>query len=322
MNDIRWFAPNRYTTLVVSELRARGLSIATEGSDRARLAVSMSGTTALDAWRFARHHGCPTVLYLWDLPPKATGAGTFDPVFSVGQHLVRIPRLTGGFGRRRGHYSRLRYIAARSREIWVPSQTSRELVRSRFGLESRQVPYCYDSGRFHPKPVAKDVPPTLLTVGRLQAHKNHAATLRVASQLRTEVQVRLIGRGPELQRLEKLARSLSVRCRIDTDVDDAAVADAYRRARVAVCPSRFEGFGLTPIEAVASGTPVAASDILPHREFVGAAVRLFPLDDERTMAATVAHALDDDPPNAEAVSELTVGAAAGRFLALLQPLVR
>jgi glycosyltransferase involved in cell wall biosynthesis len=321
VNDIRWFAPNRYTTLVVSELRARGLSVATEGSDRARLAVSMSGTTALDAWRFARRRGCPIVLYLWDLPPKATGAGTFDPVFSVGRNLVRIPRPTGGFGRRRGHYSRLRYIAARSQEIWVPGQTSRELVRNRFGLESRQVPYCYDSVRFRREPVAKDAPPTLLTVGRLQAHKNHAATLRVVSQLPTEVQVRLIGRGPELPRLQELARSLSVRCRIDTDIDDAGVADAYRRSRVAVCPSRFEGFGLTPIEAIASGTPVAASDILPHREFVGAAARLFPLDDDRTMAETIAHALNDDPPNAEAVSQLTVGAAAARFLTLLQPLL-
>jgi glycosyltransferase involved in cell wall biosynthesis len=322
VNDIRWFAPNRYTTLVVSELRARGLSIATEGSDRARLAVSMSGTTALDAWRFARRQGCPIVLYLWDLPPNATAAGTFDPVFSVGQHLVRLPRLTGGFGRRRGHYSRLRYIAARAHEVWVPSHSSRDLVRSRFGLESRQVPYCYDSGRFHRKPVAKDIPPTLLTVGRLKAHKNHAATLRVASRLQTEVQVRLIGRGPELQRLQELARSLSVPCRIDTEIDDAGVADAYCRARVAVCPSRFEGFGLTPIEAVASGTPVVASDILPHREFVGAAARLFPLDDVPAMAETVAHALEDDPPNAEAVSALTVGAAAGRFLTFLRPLLR
>jgi glycosyltransferase involved in cell wall biosynthesis len=322
VNDIRWFAPNRYTTLVVSELRARGLSIATEGMDRARLAVSMSGTTALDTWRFTRRHGCPIVLYLWDLPPKATGTGTHDPVFSIGRHLVRIPRLTGGFGRRRGHYSRLRYIAARSQEIWVPGQTSRELVRNRFGLESRAVPYCYDSGRFRREPVARDVPPTLLTVGRLQVHKNHAATLRVASQLRTEVQVRLIGRGPELQCLQQLARSLSVRCRIDTDVDDAGVADAYRRSRVAVCPSRFEGFGLTPIEAVASGTPVAASDILPHREFVGAAARLFPLDDDRAMTETVAQALDDEPPNAEAVSQLTVSAAADRFLTFLRPLLR
>jgi glycosyltransferase involved in cell wall biosynthesis len=322
VNDIRWFAPNRFTTLVVSELRAQGLSIATEGSDRARLALSMSGTTALEAWRFARRHGCPIVLYLWDLPPKATGAGTFDPVFSVGGHLVRIPRLTGGFGRRRGHYSRLRYIAARAHQIWVPSLTSRDLVRSRFGLESRQVPYCYDSERFHRKPVAKDDPPTLLTVGRLQAHKDHAATLRAASQLPIEVQVRLIGRGPELQRLQELARSLSVRCRIDTDVDDAGVAEAYCRACVAVCPSRFEGFGLTPMEAVASGTPVAASDILPHREFVGAAARLFPLDDDRAMVETVAHALDDEPPNPDAVSALTVGAAATRFLTALRPLLR
>jgi glycosyltransferase involved in cell wall biosynthesis len=321
VNDVQWFAPNRYTTLIVPELRARGLAVATDGLERARLALSMSGTTALDAWQYARRFGCPLVLYLWDLPPRATGSGTFDPVFRLGTRLIRVPRLRGGFGRRRGHYSRLRYIAAASREVWVPSQVSRQLVRTRFGIEPRHVPYCYDSDRFHPGAVAKDVPPTLLTIGRLQAHKNHAATLRAAARIGKEVQVRLIGRGPELERLQTLAGSLGVQCQIDTQVDDAGVAEAYHRARVAVCPSRFEGFGLTPVEAIASGTPVVASDIPPHREFVAAAARLFPLGDDEALAQTVAQALNDPPPDLVSVAGLTIAAAAGRFLTSLQPLL-
>ena len=321
MNDVRWFAPNRYAALVVGELRSRGLTVATEGREPARLALSMSGTTAVEAWSFARRHQCPLVLYLWDLPPKATGSGTFDPVFSLGSHLIRIPRLTNGYGRRRGHYSRLRYIAVRSREVWVPSQMSRELIRRRFGVEPCQVPYCYDSARFRPAALTQSRPPTLLTVGRLRAHKNHAATLRAASHLGEGVQVHLIGRGPELARLQQLARSLGVRCRIDTEIDDAGVAEAYRQARVAVCPSRFEGFGLGPLEAIASGTPAAVSDIPPHREFVGETARLFPLDDDRALVDAVTRALEDGPPDATAISALTIGAAANRFLGRLQSLL-
>jgi glycosyltransferase involved in cell wall biosynthesis len=321
VNDVRWFAPNRYAALVVGELRSRGLTVATEGMEPARLALSMSGTTAAEAWKFARRQHCPLVLYVWDLPPKATGSGTFDPVFSLGSHLIRVPRLTNGYGRRRGHYSRLRYIATRCREVWVPSQMSHELVRRRFGVEPCRVPYCYDSTRFRPTALTPSSPPTLLTVGRLQAHKNHAATLRAASRLGEDVQVQLIGRGPELGRLEQLARSLRVRCRIDTDVDDAGVAEAYRRARVAVCPSRFEGFGLGPVEAIASGTPAAASDIPPHREFVGKAARLFPLDDDRALVDAVSSALNDGPPSSAAISALTIEAAANRFLVRLHSLL-
>jgi glycosyltransferase involved in cell wall biosynthesis len=321
VNDIRWFAPNRYSTLVIDELRARGLSIATAGTEGARLALSMSGTTALNAWRFARWSDCPLVLYLWDLPPKATGTGTFDPVIPVGRHLVRVPRLRGGFRRRRGYYSRLRYIAARAQEVWVPSRLTQELVRSRFGLEALHLPYCYDSARFTPAGTSRDAPPTLLTVGRLQEYKNHAATLRAASRQSRQVQVRLIGRGPELQRLQQLAQSLAVTCRIETELDDLAVTEAYRRARVAVCPSRFEGFGLTPIEAIAAGTPVTASDIPPHREFVGTAARLFPLDDESALSENIAQALEDPPPDPAAIADLTIQAAADRFLIRLQTLL-
>jgi glycosyltransferase involved in cell wall biosynthesis len=322
MNDIRWFAPNAYAALLVPELQRRGVSIATEGSAPARLAFSMSGTTALSAWRFAQRHRCPLSLYIWDLPPKATGSGSYDPVIPLGSYLLRIPRLTGGYARRRGHYSRLRYIARQAREVWVPSSMTGELVRSRFGVATRLVPYCYDSSRFCRAATPKDSPPTLLTVGRLQAHKNHAATIRAASKLGRTVQVRLIGRGPEQERLARLARALRVTCRIESTVDDAGVVEAYRQASVAVCPSRFEGLGLTPVEAIASGTPVVASAIPPHQEFVGDVARLVPLEDEPAWAAQIAAALDDAPPSATAVSHLTIPAAAERFISRLGPLLQ
>jgi glycosyltransferase involved in cell wall biosynthesis len=321
VNDIRWFAPNRYTALVTGELRRRGLSIAQEGDKPARLALSMSGITAVAAWRYARRTGCPLVLYIWDLPPQATGTGSYDWVCSLGTVLIRIPRLISGYGRRRGYYSRLRYVAASAAEVWVPSAFSGELVQHRFGLSARRIPYCYDSERFRPASDARASPPILLTVGRLKAHKNHAATIRAASAIGPGVQVLLIGRGPEAPALERLAESLGVHCRVDTGADDAGVVRAYRRARVAVCPSRFEGLGLAPVEGIASGTPVVASDIPAHREFVGSAARLVPIDDDAALVRAIQEALDDDPPNPASVRELTIPAAADRFTASLRPLL-
>lgn len=322
MNDIRWFAPNPYTTLVVPELRRRGLAIEVDGQGPARLAFAMSGTVAEQAWRYAAARGCPLVVFIWDLPPDRLGAGLPDPVWWLGGRFIHLPRPVRGFASHRRYYSRLRYIAAHAEEVWVPSAMTGSSVLGRFSLPSRRVPYCYDSERFRPTPTIRDEPPTLLTVSRLEVHKNQAAVLRAAARLGRKVQVRLIGRGSECGRLEHLASSLSVRCRIDQQAADAEVVEAYHRARVAVCPSRFEGFGLTPIEAIASGTPVVASDIPPHREFAGDTASYFPLDDEDALVTAIATALDRAPPDRSGLRELTVPAAAERFQALLQPLLK
>jgi len=322
VDDLRWFAPNPYTTLLVPELRRRGLSISLEGDAPARLTLSMSGTKAVEAWRYARRRGCPLVLYIWDLHPEATNFGSYDPIWWAGGRFFRLPRPVGGFPSRRGYYSRLRYIAAHAREVWVPSQMTQAVVRHRFGLDTRRVAYCYDSERLRLGSATRDDPPTLLTVSRLQPYKNQAATIRAAARLGSGVQVRLIGRGPERGSLERLATSLAVRCRIETDADDAAVGDAYHRARVAVCPSRFEGFGLTPIEAVASGTPTVASDIPPHREFVGRTAHFFPPDDLDALVEAISAAFDGAFPDPNLVRELSIPVAAERFLDVLDPLIR
>lgn len=322
MDDLRWFASNAYTALVVPELRRLGLAIATDGDRPARIAFAMSGLAADAAWRFARAHGARLLVYLWDLPPQGTAGGWPDPVWWIGGRFIRLPRPWGGYGRRRGYYSRLRYIAARADAVWAPSAFTVETVAERFGVAAERVPYCYDSARFVPERAARVLPPVLLTVSRLKRHKNQALVLRAAARIRRPVQVRLIGRGPEQTALEVLARQLGVSCKVETTADDAAVTRAYREASVAVCPSLFEGFGLTPIEAVGSGVPVVASDIPPHREFVGRAARLFPPDDPAALAEAITAALDGPPADPALVDALTIPAAARRFVAGLGALRR
>lgn len=321
-DDIRWFAPNAFNALVVPTLRQTGLSIADTGNRPARLAVAMSGLSAEEAFRFARAHRTRLLLFIWDLPPERTGRGAPDPVWYVGGRFLRVPRPWGGYRRRRGYYSRLRYIASAADEVWVPSELTRETVAQRFGVRAIRVPYCYDSTRFVAgPPVARTSPPTLVTVSRLQPHKNQAAVLHAASALPYPVRVRIIGQGPEWSALGRLAERLGVHCSVETGVDDAAVTRAYREAALAVCPSRFEGFGVTPMEALGCGTPVVASDIPPHREFVGHVARLVPLDSTERMAAAIAEVLLGPPVDPERVRDLTIPAAAGRFTAGLRSLL-
>ncbi len=282
----------------------------------------MSARTAEAAWRFARATGARLLVYIWDLQPWRTGHGRYDPVWWVGGRFVRLPRPVGGYPERRGHISRLRYIAAHADAVWAPSTMSGEVVARQFGVRCERVPYCYDSSRFMPAARSRGVVPTLLTVSRLQPFKNQGAVIRAAARLDRPVHVRLIGQGPERSALEALAARLGVRCTVETAADDETVTRAYREAAVAVCPSRFEGFGLTPIEAVASGVPVVASDIPPHREFVGGAARLVPVDDMGALATAIAQALDAPPADPALVSELTIPAAAARFLSALQRFLR
>lgn len=63
------------------------------------------------------------------------------------------------------------------------------------------------------------------------------------------------------------------------DVDDARLRRLLSGADVVVHPSEAEGFGLPPLEALACGARVIASDIPPHREILGDAVRYVTVDE-------------------------------------------
>ncbi len=321
MIDVRWFAPNRFALQIVPELRRLGLTVATEGDVPARLALAMSGTVAEAAWRYGATQRCPLVLYVWDLPPWSVGAGEPDPVWWVLNRFVRIPRLGHRYPERRGYYSRLHFIAARARAVWAPSASSAQTVTTRFGVTCRRMPYCYDSDRFVPLARVRAEPTYLVSVSRLQRYKNQEAVIRAAARLEPRLPVRLVGEGPAEQDLRRLAADLGVSCSIESGLSDADVARAYREASVAVCPSRFEGFGLSPLEAIACATPVVASDIPAHREFANGAARFFPLDDDAGLVAAISAALAGPPPDPAAIQSLTITAAAERFAAGLAELL-
>jgi len=204
--------------------------------------------------------------------------------------------------------------------VWVPSAHTAASVQERLGVACRRVPFCFDSERFTPAPTTRRR--GLLSVSHLTPHKNHAAVIRAAARLEPRTPVRIIGKGPERASLERLAATLGVPCSIESDLTETDLVTAYRTAEVVVCPSTFEGFGLTPMEAIATATPVVASDIPPHREFLGASPHFFTLDDEDGLVAAIGAARAGPPPAPDVLSGVTIDAAAERFSAGLMPYLR
>ena len=104
----------------------------------------------------------------------------------------------------------------------------------------------------------------VLFVGAVQARKDPLAALAAAEA----AGLPLVVAGPEKDRAltrELRARGADVRGWVEKD----ALAELYRRAAAFVLPSRYEGFGVPVLEAMASGTPVVLSDDAALREVAG-----------------------------------------------------
>ncbi len=132
--------------------------------------------------------------------------------------------------------------------------------------------------------------PFLLYPAKPWPHKNHARLLEAFALLRRErPELRLVltggGDTPVADGVERLGR---------VSVDE--LAGLYRSAAALVFPSRYEGFGQPPLEAMACGCPVACSDAASLPEVVGDAARLFDPGSPEEIAAAVAEVLDDPGP--------------------------
>jgi glycosyltransferase involved in cell wall biosynthesis len=92
---------------------------------------------------------------------------------------------------------------------------------------------------------------------------------------------------------------------------DAEIAALYTHATAHVFPSLYEGFGIPPLEAMASGCPVIASDIPVLREVCGKAASYFPPRDASALAALMC--THWDAPQRSAAMRAAATARVARF---------
>jgi glycosyltransferase involved in cell wall biosynthesis len=116
---------------------------------------------------------------------------------------------------------------------------------------------------FRPEGPAVDGQPYALFVGALQPRKEPTVAIEALSLLGDE-KLRLVLAGPDKggrADADRAAAELGVADRIEFrgHVSQEELAKLYRGASCLVFPSRYEGFGLPVVEAMASGTPVVAT---------------------------------------------------------------
>jgi glycosyltransferase involved in cell wall biosynthesis len=128
--------------------------------------------------------------------------------------------------------------------------------------------------------------PFVLYAGRISPHKNVVRTIEAFSALKTDLakdglyeDLKLIIIGDELSKHPDLRRAV-VKSGVQYDVRFLGFVPIdvlrifYDTAKVFIFPSLYEGFGLPPLEAMAHGTPVVASNTSSLPEVVGKAAVL------------------------------------------------
>jgi len=137
----------------------------------------------------------------------------------------------------------------------------------------------------------------LLYVGDLTEHKNLPFLVDVFSAAGVPERLVLAGRpSAGYDALQARIDSSPARERIAVlpDVDDARLDGLYRNAIATVLPSQREGFGFTPLEAMARDCPVLASDLPALREVLGDGALLLPVGERDAWVQAVQRIAGDE----------------------------
>lgn len=139
--------------------------------------------------------------------------------------------------------------------------------------------------------------PYTLYVGNAYPHKNLESLLAAFDRFPDE-RARLVLVGGDdyfYRRLKLYAKKRNIRRVIFAGaVSDECLDLLYRHARVSVFPSRYEGFGLPPLEAMANGSPVIAAHAAAFPEVLGDAALFFDPDDPDALRKSLVEVWHDE----------------------------
>jgi glycosyltransferase involved in cell wall biosynthesis len=142
----------------------------------------------------------------------------------------------------------------------------------------------------------KQIESYVLCVSTLHPHKNLERLIRAYARRRRDYRLVLAGmRGFHTRALEALIEQLGLTGSVQLTgwLPREELYRLYQRALAFVYPSTFEGFGMPVLEALASGIPVACSDIPVLREVAGEAALFFDPLDEDAIDASLARIVSD-----------------------------
>jgi glycosyltransferase involved in cell wall biosynthesis len=224
---------------------------------------------------------------------------------------------------RRAHaYARvmMTMAARRARRILTVSQASKQDILQYLDVPASKIEVIYNAldERLATPPPEEDITrvrerfqlraPFILYTGNIKPHKNVDRLIEAFAILRKRrpQELKLLIIGDEISKYPNLRRQihrfqLHQHVRFLGFVPDATVHVLYKLAAAFVFPSLYEGFGLPPLEAMASGTPVITSNVSSLPEVVGDAALLIDPMDASAIATAMQRVLDEPELRAELV---------------------
>ena len=221
----------------------------------------------------------------------------------------------------------IRQAILRSDIVITGSRTARDDIERVFGADAAaRCDVVFDgadlsgkSAENHaPVKAADDVstPRLIIYVGRMDPYKNVPLLVEAFKRIKAScpfpVRLKVIGpKDPRYPEAERRAAELGLSDDIAFTgfVSSAELAESYRTADLLAHPSRYEGFGLQLVEAMAAGTPVLCTNGGSQGEVAGGAAAIVPAGDVEAFAGA-ASAILRDPEKQEKMRQLGKARAA------------
>lgn len=281
-----------YLVRLAAALRDLGVDVVEVADERRRPpgggGVRSARNFARDLWWTevalpARAHEAGADLVHHPLPAAALVA-RIPQVVTV--HDVAFERLPDYFDPRFREYARRAHRAAARYAACVVcvSETTARDVRALWGVPAERIVVALHGPGQEPAPgsLERGSPRHFLYVGDDEPRKNLAA-LRAGYRLYREAAA-----DPLPLVLAGSAEARDDGIRVERRPEAGRLADLYADAAALVHPSLYEGFGLTPLEAMTAGTPVLAARSPGVSEVCGDAVRYVDPRDPPAWAAAMA----------------------------------
>lgn len=245
-------------------------------------------------WNVPLRAQTPFMVTIHDLimleEPRSSKATTRNPMIYTAKYA--------------GYKMVLKNAVKKSQHLIAVSNFTKNSILKHFDVPEEKISVIHEgvaklvSESYETKPPYQD--PYFLYVGNAYPHKNLEALLHAFSffhRLHPEVKLVLVGKKDifwqwleqEIDEIDLPKESVI----FYGYATERELDQLYKHATLYVFPSRHEGFGLPPLEAMARGVPVAASKVTSLPEILGDAALYFKPDDIEEMISVMEKGLTD-----------------------------